>query len=170
MINTTNNETDNKEYRIMYDYNGHSITAGQTGWIPSKLIASKIIEQRYSEKLYLQERIAENPVSEILRYLNDKPVYSEDLFYIEALCVGDYVESSIINDLLNCLPPACMRSDCSQLGEVVFHTEDKNGKHRPVYHTFAYVDEDTCKYIGCCFRGEYDNMRKCLETDNKDKR
>ena len=46
-----------------------------------------------------------------------KPVWKQDNFTYEAVKVGDYVEQAIVDAAMDCVPPACMRADCSQMGE-----------------------------------------------------
>lgn len=48
---------------------------------------------------------------------NGKPVWKQDNFTYEAVKVGDYVEQAIVDAAMDCVPPACMRADCSQMGE-----------------------------------------------------
>ena len=69
--------------------------------------------------------------------------------------VGDYVEEKIVDEMINCLPPACMRSDCMQCGEPYSHREDPNtGKWRATYSTFKKVTNGIYEYCGHCFYGE----------------
>jgi len=69
--------------------------------------------------------------------------------------IGDLVEEEIVDHFMNVLPPACMRSDCSQLGEPYSHREDETtGKYRATYMTFKKVEEGIWQYCGHCFRGE----------------
>lgn len=49
---------------------------------------------------------------------NGKEVITEDSFPYDTAQVGDYVEASIVMNAMDCLPPACMRLDCAQLGEI----------------------------------------------------
>lgn len=71
---------------------------------------------------------------------DDKEVYTEDTFDYGKAKVGDYVSQDVVDNAVNCLPPACMRSDCTQLGEPYSHREDPNsGKWRPVFATFKRI-------------------------------
>lgn len=68
---------------------------------------------------------------------------------------GDWVTQEVVDEYMNALPPACMRSDCSQLGEPYSHREDpESGKFRATYLTFAKVAPGLWEYRGHCFRGE----------------
>ncbi|MDE7423953.1 MAG: hypothetical protein K2N51_09700 [Lachnospiraceae bacterium] len=73
---------------------------------------------------------------------------------MDALKVGDLVEQEIVDELMGCLPPACMRNDCAQLGEPASHKPDKNGNYKSTYATFKKVAEGIWEYCGDCFRGE----------------
>ena len=75
---------------------------------------------------------------------NGKPVWTEDTFDYGEVQPGDYVEQAVVDDAMDCLPPACMRSDCSQLGEPYSHRLDPDtGKWRAIW-----------EYCGHCFCGE----------------
>ena len=69
--------------------------------------------------------------------------------------VGDYVEERIVDEMMNCVPPACMRSYCMQCGEPYSHREDPaNGKWRATYSTFKEVTKGIYEYCGNCFMCE----------------
>lgn len=145
-----------KEFKLVYKYNDHEIEAGQNGWIPDKVIAEKILKVLsfspiyYSKNIYLIERERKDPCTrKDMRTYKEHKVFNKDWFYMQALEPGDFVENEVIEDLMNCLPPACMRSSCFQFGEPVSHI---NGK--ALYHTFTCVDKDTWQYKGRCFRGK----------------
>lgn len=108
------------------------------------------------EKLYIRECIYRGPKIKECRQYNGKKVYNESWYYgPDALEVGDLVEEKIVDEAMNMLPPACMRGDCSQVGEPANHMYDNvSEKMRPVYTTFKRVAEDTWEYCGSCFRGE----------------
>jgi hypothetical protein len=89
----------------------------------------------------------------------EKEVYTQENFDYSTAQVGDYVEQTIVDEAMDCLPPACMRSDCSQLGEPYSHREDpETGKFRATYVTFKKVagqwPNGIWQYCGHCFRGE----------------
>lgn len=90
---------------------------------------------------------------------NGKPVWTEDDFTYDAVKIGDYVEQAVVDEAMDCLPPACMRSDCSQLGEPYSHMiDERSGKVRATYETFKKVGGEwpngIWEYCGRCFRGE----------------
>lgn len=68
---------------------------------------------------------------------------------------GDYVEEKIVNQMRDCLPPACMRWNLLQVGEAYSHREDPNTKKWiATYPTFTKVVDGIWKYCGNCFCGE----------------
>jgi hypothetical protein len=68
---------------------------------------------------------------------------------------GDLVEDAIIDEMINCVPPACLRSDCMQCGEPYSHREDPDtGKWRATYTTFKRFADGIYEYCGNCFCGE----------------
>lgn len=91
--------------------------------------------------------------------MNTPRVWTQDDFDYSKVKVGDLVEQAVVDYALDCLPPACMRSDCSQMGEPYSHREDpQSGRFRPVYATFKKVSgqwpNGIWQYRGHCFRGE----------------
>ena len=84
-----------------------------------------------------------------------KPVLSAEQFSYDTVQIGDYVAQEVVDEAMNCLPPACMTSECAQLGEPYSHREDPDtGRWRAVYATFRRVSESVWEYRGHCFRGE----------------
>lgn len=80
---------------------------------------------------------------------DDKEVYTEDTFDYGKAKAGDYVSQDVVDNAVNCLPPACMRSDCTQLGEPYSHREDPNsGKWRPVFATFKRITYPRRSFYG----------------------
>lgn len=151
-----------KEYRVVYNHKGTgtAIEAGQNGWIPSKEIADKILSRMQGKsfyrdtRLYLVERESENSSAlswEPCRTHEGKTVYNPDWLYCDALQIGDLVDDKVVDNFMNCLPPACMRSDCAQLGEAYSIRIDENGKARSTYLTFRQINKATWEYCGDCF-------------------
>lgn len=149
------------EYAVMYMHNGYELNAGNGGQsFPTREIAEKYLKHCMArpwshEDYYIKEVEKEGkPLHSMIIY-NGKDVLNMDYYSgCDALEVGDYVASEIVDDLMNCLPPACMRSDCSQIGEPANHKEDSEGKVRPTYATFKRITEGIWEYCGDCFRGE----------------
>ena len=90
---------------------------------------------------------------------NGKKVIPLAEFSYDSVKIGDYVEQEVVDEMLDMLPPACMRADCSQIGEPYSHREDpETGKWRAIYATFKKVagqyPNGIWEYCGHCFRGE----------------
>lgn len=89
---------------------------------------------------------------------NGQEVFTPDTFDYSKACIGDYVSQAVVDDTMDCLPPACMTSACSQMGEPYSHREDPDtGKWRPTFATFRRVSSDyggIWQYCGHCFQGE----------------
>lgn len=88
-----------------------------------------------------------------------KNVLSLDEFTYAKAQIGDYVEQEVVDDAMDCLPPACMGRSCSQMGEPCDSQRDPNtGKWRMTYHTFKKVSgvwpNEIWQYCGRCFCGE----------------
>lgn len=73
---------------------------------------------------------------------------------ISELKIGDLVEQAIVDDFMDCLPPACMTSRCAQLGEPYSMRMDEAGTCRKTYLTFTRVSNNVFRYCGDCFIGE----------------
>lgn len=96
---------------------------------------------------------------------NGKEVWTQETFEYSKVKVGDYVEQAVVDDAMDCLPPACMTSRCSQMGEPYSHREDpESGKLRPTFATFKRVaggwPNGIWQYCGHCFCGETEERGK----------
>lgn len=93
-----------------------------------------------------------------MKTYNNKPLWTQDDFDYSKVQIGDYVEQAIVDDAMDLLPPACMSSACSQIGEPYSHRMDPaNGKWRPTFTTFKRVTSGSngiWQYCGHCFCGE----------------
>lgn len=89
---------------------------------------------------------------------NSRPVWTEDTFDYATAAVGDYVTQTVVDNAMNCLPPACMTSSCAQMGEPYSHRRDPDsGQWRPTYATFQRATsspDGLWMYCGHCFQGE----------------
>lgn len=94
------------------------------------------------------------PLSEPKMYNGKEVVDKEHYFGLDAHEIGDYFTEDMVNYFMDLLPPACMRSNCSQIGEPCSSRIDENGKGRITYSTFKKVDDGIWEYCGDCFRGE----------------
>lgn len=88
-----------------------------------------------------------------------KEVWTQENFSYQDVKIGDYVEQAVVDDAMDCLPPACTTSRCSQMGEPYSHREDpETGEWKATYATFKRVGGEwpngIWQYCGHCFRGE----------------
>lgn len=147
-------------YEVVYDYKGYTMHVGNHIIFPEHELAENYMKHYksypwFKETLYIREVIYEGRELKDCKEYNGKRVYNKDWYYgIEALRIGDYVEEKIIDELMECLPPACMRNDCSQIGEPSSHKTDNRGQIRATYATFKKVIDDIWEFCGDCFRGE----------------
>jgi len=146
-------------FQVVYDHKGYTITAGN-GEIFHNLEIAKKYRDNYNnkgwgEKAYIRDAVFEGREPKMCSDYNGKPVYNDSWYYgTGSLAVGDYVEESIIDDMINALPPACLRADCIQCGEAYSTRLHPDGGYRNTYTTFKKVDEGVYEYCGDCFRGE----------------
>lgn len=99
-----------------------------------------------------------------------KPVAQAGEFDASKAKIGDLVSREVVDDFMDCLPPACYRSDCAQLGEPYSMKQDpETGDWRSTFLTFRHVDGDVWMYCGKCFRGENEergNPIPCVSIKN----
>ena len=91
------------------------------------------------------------------RFYKGKEVLTQNTFDYSTAQVGDYVEQAVVDDAMDCLPPACMGAACSQMGEPYSHREDPDtGRWRATYATFkrCFDAPGGWEYCGHCFQGE----------------
>lgn len=91
------------------------------------------------------------------RFYKGKEVLPQNTFDYSTAQVGDYVEQAVVDDAMDCLPPACMGVACSQMGEPYSHREDPDtGRWRATYATFkrCFDAPGVWEYCGHCFQGE----------------
>ncbi len=97
------------------------------------------------------------PEQQSVRFYKDKEVLTQDTFDYSTAKAGDYVEQAVVDDAMNCLPPACMSSTCFQMGGPFSHREDPDtGRWRATYATFkrCFDAPGVWEYCGHCFQGE----------------
>ena len=96
---------------------------------------------------------------------NGKQVYTPDTFNYSKVRVGDYVTEEVVDDAMDCLPPACMTSECAQMGEPYsVRVDPDTGRHRDTFATFkrvTYGRDGIWQYCGHCFQGE--NVERGIE-------
>lgn len=154
-------------YQVVYEYKGYLLSAGNPQIFPEKEIAEKYRRNylKYpwaDQKLFLEEVVYEGkPLKERQEYPGKK-VFNMDWYCgIGTLETGDLVDSDIVDLIINCLPPACMRSDCTQLGEPTDHRMDGDTL-KPVFATFRKIEGNIWEFCGFCFQGE--NVERGVEA------
>ena len=90
---------------------------------------------------------------------NGKEVLTQETFSYATVKIGDYVQQAVVDDAMDCLPPASMSARCAQMGEPYSHREDpETGEWRPTFYTFKKVTGEwpngIWQFCGCCFCGE----------------
>lgn len=93
------------------------------------------------------------------RQVQRQAVFTQENFNYSEAKIGDYVEQAVVDDAMDCLPPASMSARCAQMGEPYSHREDpETGRLRPTYYTFKRVAGEwpngIWQFCGCCFQGE----------------
>ena len=146
-------------YKVVYEHNGYELCAGNY-----RVFADKEMAERYmkgyqkkewcSEHLYIVEDTYEGKQLKPCKEYEGKRVYNWDCWTYEGAEVGDLVEEEIVDDAINAVPPACMRSSCMQCGEPSNTRIDENGIARSTYETFKKVAKGIYEYCGDCFKGE----------------
>ena len=85
-----------------------------------------------------------------------KEVLTQDTFSYETARPGDFVEQAVVDDAMNCMPPACMTGRCSQMGTPHSHRLDpQTGHWRATYATLKRCLDASgvWEYCGYCFQG-----------------
>ena len=74
--------------------------------------------------------------------------------FTEAVKPGSYVEDAIVDNFLNCVPPATHRHNLIQCGEPYSSAWDEDSqRYRATYITFS-LSGLIWQYAGTCFIGE----------------
>ena len=151
-----------KGYQVVYYYHGHRLFVGNTQTFPTEKAAARYKKHYKSYPWMNHPLLIETveyegvPLKEYSLYNGEEVIDKEHYFGLETCEAGDYFAEELINDFVDMLPPACMRSGYFQIGEPIFHQMDKDGKERPAFATFEKIDFENriWKYCGSCFRGE----------------
>jgi len=151
-----------KEFQIVYDYNGYQICAGNPYWYKDRFTAERILEHKKCSPIYkdntlylIDRETEEEDTREPNRLYKGKILWSKDRLFWDAIEVGEYVTEETADNLINCLPPACMRSDCLQMGEPqTCRYDETRDKWRNTYLTLKRVAKGIYEYCGDCFIGE----------------
>ena len=87
------------------------------------------------------------------------PIFTQENFDYSKAEIGDYVEQAVVDDAMDCLPPASMSARCAQMGEPYSHREDpETGRLRPTYYPFKRAagsgPNGIWQCCGCCVQVE----------------
>ena len=133
-------------FRIVYDYEGHQLPVGNAIVFPLKELAERYMQShkhimRTYGEMYIVDAIYKGKRLKERREFNGKPVFNKTWWLSgDIFQVGDYVEEEIVDDIIDSLPPACMRNDCSQLGEPYSEVYDEESqKWKSTYMTFKKI-------------------------------
>lgn len=154
-------------YQVVFYHNGDRLSAGNPQIFPTQKIA-EVYKKYYSSRPWCKEQLFVEKVEyegvplSASRTYNGKEIIDEEHFYgLDACEIGDYFTEDMVNQFMDLLPCACLRSDCSQIGEAVSWRIDENGDTKTTYATFKKIDEDIWEYCGDCFKGE--NQQRGME-------
>ena len=82
-------------------------------------------------------------------------ILTQEEFDYSTSRAGDLVEDAVVDDAMDCVPPAWMSGACRQMGEPYSERMDPlTGKYRPTYATFRRISKGVWQYCGHCFQGE----------------
>lgn len=87
----------------------------------------------------------------------EKEIFILDDFDYAAAKPGDYVEEAVVDAAMNCLPPVCMSSSCSQMGPPLGMRQDPTTRAwRSTDATFKRCLDVSgiWEYFGHCFPGK----------------
>lgn len=74
---------------------------------------------------------------------------------LEDYCApGDVVDFTIVEELMNSVPPTTLSGSCAQCGEPFNFEKDEQGRCRDTYATFHRLDGGHWQFDGYCFKGE----------------
>ena len=139
-------------YQVIYYNNGYRLSVGNSQTFPTRK-AAETYKKHYelypwfNNELFIEEVAYEGvPLSESKMYNGKEVVDKEHYFGLDCCEIGDYFTEEMIDYFIGLLPPACMRTDCLQLGEARSSRIDEEGKGRTTYSTFKKVDDGIWEY------------------------
>ena len=159
-MTTQTERTKLKGYEIVFYHKGYRLHAGNPQIFPVRKPA-EIYKSHYEEYPWIDHEVCIEeieyegiPLSPYSTYNGRDIIDREHYFGLDACEIGDYFTMDMIDYFMDMLPPACMRSDCFQMGEPTSHKLNDNGKYAATYPTFKQISEDIWEYCGDCFKGE----------------
>ena len=155
-------------YQVVYYKNGYRFTVGNPQIFPIRK-AAEVYKNHYESYSWMKEHasIIEEveyegvPLKESQLYNGKEVIDKEHYFGLDCCEIGDYFTEEMINYFMDLLPPACMRTNCSQIGEPASHVLNVNdGNYYATYATFKQITKNIWQYCGECFRGENTQPKK----------
>lgn len=147
-------------FEVVYYYKNLKLYAGNKMIFPIRKPA-EIYKKHYAERPYFD---AELKIEEIeyqgiplppYQIFNKKEVIDKDHYFgMDACESGDYFTDNVVDMLINMLPPACLRQNCTQIGGAYDHKYDKHGRYKPTFATFEKITDKIWRYCGLCFYGK----------------
>lgn len=147
-------------FEVVYYYKNLKLYAGNKMIFPVRKPA-EIYKKHYAERPYFD---AELKIEEIeyqgiplppYQIFNKKEIIDKDHYFgMDACESGDYFTDNVVDMLINMLPPACLRQNCTQIGGAYDHKYDKHGRYKPTFATFEKVTDKIWRYCGPCFYDE----------------
>ena len=147
-------------FEVVYYYKNLRLYAGNKMMFPIRKPA-EIYKKHYAARPYFD---AELKIEEIkyqgiplppYQIFNEKEVIDKDHYFGMDTCEPeDYFTDDVVDMLINMLPPACLRQNCTQIGGAYDHKYDKHGRYKPTFATFEKITDKIWRYCGLCFYGE----------------
>ncbi len=156
-------------WKAVYNHKGYQLYAGNPIIYHDREMAELAAEEfnnrpwNNGDKAFVIKDIYRGQKPVPCRTFEGKTVYNRS-YWTYNRPVGSLVEEEIVDDLMNCVPPLTMRSNCMQTSEPHNHKEDeKTGQVKATYATFKKVAEGIYEYCGDCFKGENEMRGKEIQ-------
>lgn len=147
-------------YEAVYYHNGYRLAVGNPQVFPLKKVAETYKKHYeaypwFNDEIFIEEKSYEGvPIKEYQTFNGKEIIDADHYFGLDSCEIGSYFAEELVNEFMDMLMPACMRDDCSQLGEPIALRMDEQGTYRNTYATFKKIEDNIWEYCGDCFRGE----------------
>lgn len=135
--------------RFNVAYQSRDPLSNRTGYVDISPSDLRIMKQEYQEALRETEALKPKTMEGWRVFAEETHEYSMYAY----LQKGDVVGEDVVNYFVNMLPPATNRASLVQIGSPYDSVEDRDGKLRPTFGTFA-KENGVWRFCGNCFRGE----------------
>lgn len=149
-----------KKKRRKEKQNGYRLAVGNPQVFPLKKVAETYKKHYeaypwFNDEIFIEEKSYEGvPIKEYQTFNGKEIIDADHYFGLDSCEIGSYFAEGLVNEFMDMLMPACMRDDCSQLGEPIALRMDEQGTYRNTYATFKKIEDNIWEYCGDCFRGE----------------